>query len=182
MIPPQTFIDPIDKTTSVCPIPMSNGYLISLKHVYNSWKKDGVKHSSIDWNTIPPFKLPGSTDNQTLALPDQILLIHHIALDIGISVEPPFKVQYNMQGQEDGWSDIMLTDQIRIASVMYQMKHTQQEVSKITKYCIVHKTQLLVEVALEQNVFSFKIKETESNPMTEIPSRLVVSDSSYELF
>ena len=181
-LPQQTFVDPIDKTTAVCPVPMSNGYLISLKHVYNSWKMNGVKHTSTDWNTIPPFKLPDSTDNLLLAHPDQILLIHHITLDIGVSAEPPFKVQYNLEGQDGFWRDIMLTDQIRIASVMYQMKHIQPEVGKISKHCLVQKNQFLVEVTLEQQVFAFKIKEAESNPMKEILSRLIVSDSSYELF
>jgi hypothetical protein len=178
----QTFIDPIDKTIAVCPVPMSNGYLISLKHVYNSWKKDGVKHKSTDWNSIPPFKLPDSIDRVSLARPDQILLIHHITLDLGISAEPPFKVQYNLHDQDGDWTDIMLTDQIRIASVMYQMKHALKEVSKISRHCLVQKNQFLVEISLEQQVFEFKIKEAESNPAREVRSRLIVSDSSYELF
>ena len=181
----QTFIDPIDKETAVCAVPMRNGCLISLKHVYNSWKNDGVKNRSIDWNTIPPFRMPGSSDSDTLADPDQILLIHHITRDLGISTEPPFKVQYKQNQEEEEWRDIDLTDQIRIASVMYQLKHTQGEASKINSCCMVHQNQLLVEVTLGQKVFEFKLFEVKlqaSGPIEELPSRFIVSDSSYELF
>ena len=181
----QTFIDPFDKKTAVCPVPVRNGYLISLKHVYNSWRNDGVKNRSIDWNIIPPFRMPGSSDSDTLADPDQILLIHHITRDLGISTEPPFKLQYKKNQEEEEWRDIDLTDQIRIASVMYQLKHTQGDASKITNCCIVHQNQLLVEVSLGQKVFEFKLFEFKlqaSNPIEEIPSRFIVSDSSYELF
>ena len=128
--------------------------------------------------------MPGSSDSDTLADPGQILLIHHITRDLGFSTEPPFKVQYK-QNHEEEWRDIDLTDQIRIASVMYQLKHTQGDASKITNCCIVHQNQLLVEVTLEQKVFEFKLFEFKlqaSSPIEEIPSRFIVSDSSYELF
>jgi hypothetical protein len=130
--------------------------------------------------------MPGSSDSDTLADPDQILLIRDITHDLGISTEPPFKVQYKKnREEEEEWGDIDLTDQIRIASVMYQLKHTQGDASKITNCCMVHQNQLLVEVSLGQKVFEFKLFEFKlqaPSPIEEIPSRFIVSDSSYELF
>jgi hypothetical protein len=168
-------MDPIDKTTAVCPVPTINGNLISLKHVYNSWKNDGVRNV-LDRDTLPPFTLPNAPGVVTLAPPCQINLIHQISHDIGISVKPPFKIQYKQEGEDDTWVDIFFTDQILIASVMYQMKHGPSA----TERRLVQNNQMLITINLEQQVFKFDIKSISS--MTEIPCRLIAMDATFAIY
>jgi hypothetical protein len=170
----QSFMDPIDKTTIVCPVPTLNGSLISLKHVYNSWKNDGVRNVL---DTMPPFTMPNVPGIVTLASSCQINLIHQISHEFGISVEPPFKIQYK-QGEDDTWVDIFFTDQILIASVMYQMKHGPSAMERR----LVQNNQMLITINLEQQVFKFDLKNTAQPPMTEIPCRLIAIDPAFDIY
>jgi hypothetical protein len=171
-------MDPVDKTTAVCPVPTLNGNIISLKHVYNSWKNDGVRNVT-DRDSIPSFTMPSIPGTMALAAPCQINLIHQISYESGISVEPPFKIQYKPgEGEEDPWMDVYFTDQILIASVMYQMKHNKRAVERR----LVQNNQLFITISLEQQVFKFEIKETAHEPMKEIQCRMMATDASYEIY
>ncbi len=169
-------MDPIDKTTAVCPVPTLNGSLISLKHVYNSWKNDGVG-IMLDRDIIPPFTLPNMQGTMTLATPCQINLIHRISHEFRFSMEPPFKIQYK-QEEDDTWVDIFFTDQILIASVMYQMKHGPNAIERR----LVQNNQMLITINLEQQVFKFDIKKAAHSPMTEIPCRLIAMDATFAIY
>ena len=174
-------MDPVNKSTVVCPVPTNNGSLVSLKHVYNNWKKNGVK-ALVDGAIFPVFEMPESSNIFELASPSQITLIHQISLELGLSVDPPFKIQYKQGDDDSEWIDIILVDQIKIASVMYHMISRQHDGKKV-EYLFVHNNSLLVQIVLEQLSFSHNIKTTTPHgELKDIPSRMIVSDSSYEIF
>jgi hypothetical protein len=156
--------------------------LVSLKHVYISWRDNGTK-SAVEGSFVPSFTMPNTTGIHVLATPNQVTLIHQISIELGLSCEPPFKLQYKRENEGDEWLDITLSDQIVIASAMYHLKQNQSsETGKAVEHRLVHNNLMLVKISLEQRVFEFEIKETSHSQPKEIPSRLIVSDPLYELF
>jgi hypothetical protein len=165
-------------------VPTRDGNIISLKHVYTSWNRDGVTSRIVYDTHLPPFKAPGMKDLSALTDPSQILLIHTIFRELGYPSEPPFKVQYKKDiTNEETWTDINLADQIKIASVMYYMKHKQRdENSREVEHRVIEENKLLVAISLERRTFGFVIKDTSSVPMKTIPSRFIMIDGAFELY
>jgi len=161
---------------------------------------------------LPVFRgSPSSKESLILSDPTQILLLHSLFSTLGIPNEPPFKLQFKprqddtnhapttttiavnststseiiMEDSDDQqkWTDIVFTDQVRLASIMYYMKHNQRDAnSRMIEHCIVQHSQLLVTISLEQCTYAFEVRETKNEPMEHTPSRLVVMDGSYELY
>lgn len=195
-------LDSSNNTTEMkafCFVPTRCGNLVPLKHVYTSWRKNGVssrlfpEDHRATGSSFPVFKrsLSSTTEEAFLALSDpvQILLLHTLfsALLPEIPNEPPFKIQFaaaegvTNDPDHTQWTDILFTDQIKLASIMFYMKHNQHDAnSKMIEHCIVQQNQLLVAISLEQGTYAFEIKETGHEPMKPVLSRMIVLDGSFE--
>lgn len=130
---------------------------------------------------FPGFVMSDSSTIIELASPSQITLIHKISHELGAPVDPPFKIQYKQGEDDSAWMDIALADQIKIASVMYHMKENQRDGTKV-EYLFVENNSLLVQIVLEQQCFKYNVKETIHEEPRDIQSRMIVSDSSCEMF
>ena len=185
----QVLINPSESERKVCFVPTCNGRLVSLRDVYTSWKQNGIAGALQDHVHFPAFRVHSSSAETTSLMdPRSILLFRTLFSELGILNEPPFKIQVGQeeavsnQGEEI-WTDIIFTDQIRVASVMYSMKHNQRDTNeKMVEHRIVQNNRMLMTISLEQSIFSFEIKEMACEPMKLIPSRLVVLDGSFELY
>jgi hypothetical protein len=167
----QASLSPFSQDKPVmCPVPTRGGKLVSLKHVYASWKKSTTV---LGVEGLPPFIVPNSTD--TLADPNQISLIRAILKDV-THIDPPFKIQFKKDGGE--WCDVEFTDQIRIAAVMFYM---QKNNVKLPEHRLLHNNQLLIMISFEHSVFKFEIKEIIGESIQIIESQLIVLDGSFEI-
>ena len=160
-----------------CPVPTRGGKLISLSSVYASWKKNGVVK---DWTNeaFPPFQAPNYPGLMALADPNQVLLFHTLLTAAFTTNEPPFKIQFKKDGGE--WCDVVFTDQIKIAAVIYRTKQGERQ-GKPTEHLIVQNNELFFSVSFVQGVFKFDIKEFIGETMKHIPSRLIVIDATFEI-
>jgi hypothetical protein len=169
----QASLNPFNEDNAICPVPTCGGKLVSLKHVYASWRKN----TELNNEGFSPFYVPTSTNPLTLADPNQILLIHTIMQQTVTNNEPPFKIQFM---KDDGeWHDIAFIDQIRIAAVMFDMRNKKCSGRKLVEHRLLHNNQLIITVSFEQGVFKFDIYVGEV--MQPVESQLIVLDGSFEI-
>lgn len=159
-----------DRENPTCPVPTRGGELISLKRVYNSWEIDGIE-TEADEERLPAFKDPQSSKTLELVSLKLIDLFHLVMNDLRIPNDPPFKLQYKTEPTGE-WRDILFSDQIRIASTMFQMKHKQVANSNMENR-LVHNNLLLVSIFKDEcNEFKYEIRESHDLSKT-IPSQMI---------
>jgi hypothetical protein len=157
----------------LCAVPSRDGVLVLLKHVYTSWCKDGIMEMHDSSGLLPPYTTP---DHQlrVLAPLDQIQMVHVILNEFFPTMEPPFKIQFKKEGEE--WCDIVFSDQVRIASVMFYMKR----IKKKTERRLVHNDQFLIFISLDNNIFKFELVAFDESKQSPTSSRLVVTDGNFD--
>jgi hypothetical protein len=148
-----------------CPIPTSGGRLVSLLTVYKYWKENGIG----ELDDLPTFKIA----NSTLSLADakHIELLHTILSGFISPNEPPFKIQYKKDGDE--WRDVALSDQIRIAAIMFSMEKTKQ---MHLERRLIQNNQLLISVSYTQGGFKLDLNDANGGDMDPVFSRFIVVD------
>ena len=166
----QSSLDRYDRENTTCPVPARGGWLISLKRVYHSWETEGID-TDVTEERLPAFKEPETGKSMELVSLDLINLFHLIMHDFGIPNDLPFKLQY--KNEDDGeWRDIMFSDQIRIASTMFQMKQNHPT-KPSTANRLVHSNMLLVSIIMDE-AKAFKYEIRDSNDLSKtIPSQMI---------
>ena len=176
-------MDICDSGMLVCPVPTMIGNLVSLKHVYRSWEKESISKIS-EARPFPFFRDPHSNDVLALAEPAIVKMINYITADVGILNDTPFIAQFCLNG--DIWENFELIDQIKIAAIIFQLKHASSTTTTTAgNACMVHQlmndNKFIVSLSIADSKISFGIKDaTKEEPMTVvIRSRITVVDDKF---
>jgi hypothetical protein len=180
-------LDICDKGKLICPVPTSCGSLISLKHVYSSWKNERISIAS-DSQPFPLFRKPGTGGEIfTLAEPALIGLVNVMFVDIGIPNDNiPFKIEFQTCGSSGGgsdkWESFTFVDQIRIAAILFQLNHEDAIKNKngtvVNRVMNNHK--ILVSLKIADGKVTFEIRDITKTPMEVIPSKISVFDEEFK--
>ena len=169
----QVYLMPQKSTNMNGLIPTRNGNLVSLDSVYMSWKTRVGKPQEL---SFPLFKLGSSNDHYILADALQIEMMCSILSHVGYKYDLPFMIQYKMKAEESVWSDLVISDQMTAAYIMYYMRQTRKEpAEKVTERRMIQDGELLLTLTLnEDGEFDVDIRVTGDDPMEIIPSQLLI--------
>lgn len=101
-----SLVDSLTGEVAVCPVPTRTGYIESLRNVATRWKttppdNDGELHAT--------FPCPFTGFPTAIASVEQLMLVSRIAMDLGISTEPPLYLQCR---RAEEWESLPLMDQV----------------------------------------------------------------------
>ena len=183
-------MDLCDNGMLVCPVPTSCGNLISLKHVYRSWKNERISHILDGQPLQLLFRKPGTRSGGEifkLAEPAMISLVNLMFADIGIPNDIPFKIEFKCHplltpgGEDDDeWESFTFVDQIKIASIVFQLTHENGIKQDAVENRVMNNNRLLVSLKIvDDGKVAVEIRDTTKVPMEFVPHKISVFDAEF---
>ena len=122
-----SFRDKMVGMPSICPVPTKSGYIDSFRNIVQYWMSNPTE-SEGELHATFPCRITGYAT--ALASIEQIYLIHSIAADMSLPLQPPFVLQ--CQGDsEDCWEELAFHEQLAMAATIckiYRRKSVNAEV------------------------------------------------------
>ena len=113
-----------------CPVPTSDGRLVSIALVYDSWLRKDWQYTTpteyVPFTRLPCFKLSQESGLASLACPEQIDLVYNLLQHLELYNDPIISIQISetSAGEAPQWKPISFADTIKVVCALCYAKST----------------------------------------------------------
>jgi hypothetical protein len=113
-----------------CPVIIRTGFILPLMDVFTFWRNNPCDNEGTYYASFP---CPRTRKITSLAPTEIVVCMYRVAMDLELRMTPPFKFQYNAEGQ---WMDFDFIDQISITSLCCKIyRHGVTDASEVILVC-----------------------------------------------